>query len=402
MAKKSRNPNNTGSRKVMPDGRITYKSMVGKKADGKPLYIQVYQRKGETPSQLKARFDKELEKYEAINSNFEFDSPMYNIVKKGGETTAEIFLKQFIDDFKKPVVKPTTLAYYRNLYNSNIVPYIGKYKLKELKPILLQNLLLELAEQNLSYRTIKGVAQFLKSAFSEAVYNELIEKNPAENLKIPKKSSKKAISAFTKEEQKIFMDAIKGHTHEVFFTMALTTGARVGEMLGLKWDNVDMEKRVIHIRENLTVTYEKGEKCKVYLGTPKSTAGIRTIPISDSLYHLLIKHQKEHEALFGEVEGFVFKTIHNSCYHSQSSISKALKEICRKNNLPVLNLHALRHTFATRGLEAGILPRAMEKLMGHSTWELFFNTYSHVMPDTYTLESEKLVEAINKINSPDE
>ena len=401
MSKKSRNTNKSGTRKVMPDGRISYKAMVGKKADGKPLYVQVYQRKGETASQLKVRFDKELEKFKASQKGISFDSGLYQLLKKGSESTVEAFLKQYLEEFKRPVVKPTTYAYYLNLYNSNIVPNIGRYSLCELKPILLQNLLLKLAKQGLSFRTVKGVAQFLKSAFAEAVYNEIIEKNPAENLKIPKKSEKKELKVFTKEEQAIFMEAIKGHVHEVFFSMALTTGARVGEMLGLKWYNVDLDNRLIHIRENLTFTYEKGEKCEVHLGTPKSAAGIRSIPISETLHKLLIQHQEEHRVLFGEVEGFVFKTIQNTCYHSQSTFCKSLKEICRKNGLPVLNLHALRHTFATRGLEAGIMPRVMEKLLGHSSWELFFKTYSHVMPDTYTIETKKLATAIDMINNPE-
>lgn len=385
----------------MPDGRITYKKMVGKKENGKPRMIQVYQRKGETPSQVKIRFDEECSKYEAAKAIIS-NQGMYEIVRSGSEALLGTYLKQYIEDFKKPTVKPTTLSYYRCMVDEYINPYIGEYRLKEIKPMVLQNFLMELAEKDLSYRTIKGVLQILKAALDEAAYNELIDKNPAEKLKVPKKNQKKKVLAFSKEEQKVFMQAIRGHRHELFYTIAITTGMRCGEILALKWKNVNMESKTIYVCENLTVSYDKEEKTKVHEGTPKSDTGVRTLPITERLKELLVKEMEIHMGLFGDINGFVLKTNQNAPYHSRSYFGRALKELCRKNGLPEINLHALRHSFATRGLEAGVSPRVMQLLLGHSDWQLFFNTYSHVMPDLYGAESKRLSEAMDKINASGE
>ncbi len=384
----------------MPDGRISYKTMVGKNDAGKPRFLQVYQRKGETPSQLKARFDSELERYMSAKPLLGENSSMYDVVKNGSNTLVKDFFKHYLTDFKKPTVKPSTYAYYKNIMLSNIVPYIGEYKLRELRPMILQSYIKELCEKGLSYRTVKGALQLLKSGLAEAVYNELLDKNPADNIKIPKKATKKSINVFSKEQQKIFMRAIKGHIYETFYTMAITTGMRCGEMLGLTWENIDLDKKVINVCQNLTIVYDKEDGNSVHIGTPKSSAGVRSIPIPDVLKTVLEIHKREHMLMFGEVEGFVFKTFKNEPYRSKSHFSKVLKKICVEHGLPVINLHALRHTFATRGLEAGVMPRTMQRLLGHEDYMLFNTTYSHVLDDVYKQESEKLVEAINQINDP--
>lgn len=401
MSKRTRNLNNEGSRKIMPDGRITYKKMVGRKANGKPQMIQVYQRKGETASQVKERFEEECRKFDAAKAIIS-NTGMYEIVRSGYNALFGPYLKQYIEDFKRPAVKPTTLNYYQCMTDEYIIPYVGEYKLGELKPMVLQNLLTELAQKGFSYRTIKGVLQILKAALDEAVYNELIEKNPAEKLKIPAQNKKKKIVVFSRDEQKVFMKAIKSHIYELFYTIAITTGMRCGEILALKWENIDWEKRKIYVCENLTISYNKTDKTSIHIGTPKSDTSIRELPIADGLMELLQKEREIHLKLFGEVEGFVLKTNKNTPYHSRSHFGRALKILCRENGLPEINLHALRHSFATRGLEAGISPRVMQILLGHSDWQLFFNTYSHVMPDLYGRETEHLTEAINQINASGE
>lgn len=398
MSRKGRNPNGEGSRKVMPDGRVTYKAMVGKASDSKPIYVQVYQRKGETIANLKKRFEDEKKKYLAVGILENKSADMLNVIKKGAQVTVMEYFSHYIENYKKTAVKPTTYAFYRNLLCSNIAPYLGDYEIGKLTPIILQTYIKSLCDKGLSYRTIKGALQLLKAGLGEAVNIEFISKNPATCVKIPKKPEKRKIVVFTKEEQKTFMNAIKGHIHELFFTMALTTGMRCGEIMGLMWKDVDMENRRLHICQNLTVVYDVENGSKVHLGTPKSEAGVRTIPISEHLTTLLENCRNEHIILYGEVDGFVFKTTKNTPYHSRSTFAKALKKICKDNNLPVLNLHALRHTFATRGLEAGVMPRVMQNLLGHEDFTLFTQTYSHVLDELYSKESEKLLEAIEEIN----
>ena len=102
----------------MPDGRITYKSMIGKDAAGKPKYFQVYQRKGEIASELKERFERELERFTSAAAILQESPAMYEIVKKGADTSVNEFFCRYLEDFKKPAVKPSTYAYYQNIVPS--------------------------------------------------------------------------------------------------------------------------------------------------------------------------------------------------------------------------------------------------------------------------------------------
>lgn len=125
MAKRSRNLNNEGSKKYMPDGRVTFKIMVGKRDDGKPKMLQVYQRKGETPKETKERFEEELRKYRAANE-LSSSLEMFDLVREGGDALLGEYLKQYIKDFKEATVKPTTLAYYYNLLNMELAKTLDK------------------------------------------------------------------------------------------------------------------------------------------------------------------------------------------------------------------------------------------------------------------------------------
>ena len=391
-----RNINGEGSRKVMPDGRIAYKKMVGYKADGKPNIVEVIQRKNETIKDLKKRFDEKVSFAASISAS-DNDSLYETIIKQDKILCGE-WLLQWLETYKKNTVKRNTYVFYHNLINKHIIPQIGSLHLCDLKPLVLQELCNKMLDNGLSQRTVKGVAQIMKAALEEAVVNDITQSNPASKIKIPRDySKKKEIKAFTKDEEKIFLNAVKGTYHEVFFVMALNTGMRIGEILGLQWDDIDFENRMLHIRHNLVVVHDYKQTQEVILTTPKTLSSIRDIPITAALEASLIKHRQLHMELFGEISGFVFKTNSGSEYRSRTSFDKELKRICAENNLPCITMHGMRHTFATRGLEAGVLPRVMQKLLGHADWNMFYNTYSHVLSGVRDIEQEKLVAALDKI-----
>ena len=384
-----RNINGEGRRKVMPDGRIAFKKMVGYKANGKPNIIEVIQRKNETLTELKKRFDEKINAAEAATDNITLKD----------KYTVKDWLIKWLESYKKNTVKSSTYSFYHNLMSKHIISNIGELLLCDVKPLILQELCNRMIEKGLSVRTVRGVALILKSSFEEAFVNGIIKTNPALGIKVPRSCGNREnkIKAFTEEEQKRFLEAVKETYHEVFFVMALNTGMRIGEILGLQWEDIDFDSGIIHVNHNLVIVHDYKRPQEVILTTPKTLSSIRDIPITASLKAALMKHKQLHTDLFGEVSGFVFKTNSGREYHSRTSFDKELKRICSENNLPFITMHGMRHTFATRGLEAGVLPRVMQKLLGHSDWNMFYNTYSHVLSGIQDIEQKKLLEALDKM-----
>lgn len=398
MPRRTRNINGEGSRKTMPDGRVAFRQMVGYREDGKPNIVEVIQRKNETIKDLKKRFQNKVALAKSLPAGK--DNELFNAMSKGGQLTLGEWLDEWMKNYKKNTVKPNTYAFYNNLIKKHIVPKLGSVALSDIKPLVLQNCCNNMLESGLSHRTVKGVAQIFHAALSEAWIDNLISANPGEKIKIVRDYSiKKEIQAFTREEEMIFLKAVKDTYHEVFFVTALNTGMRIGEILGLQWEDIDFNNNVINVRHNLVIVHNYKTSQQVILGTPKTAAGVRTIPVTNTLKEALQKHKQLHIKLFNKAEGYVFKTNSGMEYHSRTSFDKELKRICKENNLPMITMHALRHSFATRGLEAGIQPRVMQKLLGHADWNMFYNTYSHVMKGIQDVEQEKLVEALDKITS---
>ncbi len=390
-----RNLNGDGSRKTKSDGRVAFRKMVGYKRNGKPNIVEAVQRKNESLTELKKRFE---EKVSLAGAAYESPEDLKKAIMKGDKVTCSEWITQWLETDKKYSVKKNTYVFYRNLICKHILPQIGSCRMCDIKPLLLQNLCNKMLEKGLSVRTVKGVAQILKASFEAAVINEILTVNPAIKIKIPRSYSKKnEIEVLTKEEEKIFLNAVYGTYHEMFFILALNTGMRIGEMLGLQWEDIDLKNRVIHIKHNLVMIHDYKKPQEIILTTPKTMSGYRDIPITEALKTALLKHRQLHMDLFGSVSGYVFKTNTGMEYHSRTSFDKELKRICSENNLPEISMHGLRHTFATRGLEAGILPRVMQKLLGHADWNLFYNTYSHLLSGIQEVEQEKLVNALDKI-----
>lgn len=184
--------------------------------------------------------------------------------------------------------------------------------------------------------------------------------------------------------------------------LTLLTGMRNGEIRALQWQDIDFDKRIIHV--NSTLKYiPKGEP-KYMFDTPKSQSSIREIPMLDNVYTILKEHRKQQlqnkqllEERWSPQKGFenlVFTGCFGRCvteqalYQDMKAIQQRItedgKQICK------LNPHILRHTFATRGLERGIPPKVMQELLGHSSISMTLDIYSHVLPSTKAKEIRKI------------
>ena len=254
-----------------------------------------------------------------------------------------------------------------------------------------------------------GTRITLHMLFDYAMMNDIIFKNPSKGLVLPQ-DTKREIRVLTLEEQETFLKYIKGTVYELAFQFTLLTGLRSGEIAGLKWEDIDFRENTVTV--NRTLIYSKKENI-FKLGKPKSQSSYRTIPLVPEAIAILNKRKKEQmvQRLSSrdwnteeQFEGLVFTTTNGRpCGHAafNNAIRSVVNRINKdrrldakiKNEEAVLmksfSMHSLRHTFATRAMESGIDPKAIQRLLGHSSFITTVDTYVHTTDEFVENEVKK-------------
>jgi len=235
----------------------------------------------------------------------------------------------------------------------------------------------------------------INSSLKQAVRNRLIPFNPTEAV-TPPKMSRRDIRILTPEEQDRFTAVLKGHRLEALFKLALATGMRKGEILALTWDCVDFENKTISISKSaMRVRDQKTRKTAIVVGGPKSKSGYREIPMLPAVVPILEKHAvRQHEEMRAagvmyNANNLVFCSSIGT-YIEPRRVNTTLEKLINEAGLEHINFHALRHTFATRALEAGISPKVVQGMLGHADVSLTLNTYTHLLKDTLRDELMKM------------
>ena len=306
---------------------------------------------------------------------------------------SEMTVKAWFDywiEMKERTVRPNTVRNYRERFAKNIEPLIGKFLLRDVKTLDCQRVMNQMADDGYRTTTINQTRIALYNMLDYAYQNDVIRKNPCNAMvksNIGKESRKK--EALTLEQQKLFVQGIKGTAYENQFRFLLQTGLRTGELVGLKWSDIDFEKRTLTIAR--TMEYRHSTK-EWRIGPPKSKSGQRTIPLTEEALAILKKQKSKNQSkdvISIDWIEFVFlsrkgEPVKNSTYDT------ALFKVCDKMHIPRFSMHVLRHTFATRCIEAGMKPKTLQTILGHANIGITMNLYVH------TTEDEKLKE-INQI-----
>ena len=298
-------------------------------------------------------------------------------------------------DVKKKTVRPNTVRNYTERYNKNIQKIIGRKILTEVKPIHCQKIFTDMAEEGYKTSTIYQTRIALFNMLEFAKENEVILSNPCKKSvksDMGKPSQKK--EALTIDIQKKFIEYAKGQSYENQFRFILQTGLRAGELVGLKWADIDFSKKAIRIQRSMEYRYSVGEW---RIGEPKSKAGYRTIPLTDETIRILTE-QKEKNKNIKKIQEewyeFIFlsrkgEPVKNSAYDT------ALFKICDKAKINRFSMHVLRHTFATRCIEGGMMPKTLQKILGHSNIGITMNLYVHITEDEKQKEIDKVSCVLN-------
>ena len=298
-------------------------------------------------------------------------------------------------DVKKKTVRPNTVRNYTERYNKNIQKIIGRKILTEVKPIHCQKIFTDMAEEGYKTSTIYQTRIALFNMLEFAKENEVILSNPCKkSVKSDMGKSSQKKEALTIDIQKKFIEYAKGQSYENQFRFILQTGLRTGELVGLKWEDIDFSKKAIRIQRSMEYRYSVGEW---RIGEPKSKAGYRTIPLTDETIRILTE-QKEKNKNIKKIQEewyeFIFlsrkgEPVKNSAYDT------ALFKICDKAKINRFSMHVLRHTFATRCIEGGMMPKTLQKILGHSNIGITMNLYVHITEDEKQKEIDKVSCVLN-------
>lgn len=384
---------------------------MGKDLKGNPLPPGIMQRKsgiyrgrfyykGETYTKDNADLKKLVQEMEDLRYEVK-----HGLKGKGDNITLDTWFDIWLNTHKKRTIKESTQVRYDDFYRRYIKKQIGKQRVADFNPIILERLLQNMADDDYSTKTIRDVYNILNAMFKYAVHNRILTFNPCAGVEVPKTKTKQ-IRVLTVKEQREVLEHAKERIHENLIQVALGTGMRGGELLGLTWDDVDFRKREISV--NKTLVYIKDKETKKYVfkyQTPKTKNSIRTIPMQDSVYKALkrqwiqLKEMQLSASEWQPLEGFenlVFvgkngKPITEHTFQVtldwiEKSINKERKKQAEKNKtvfipIPHFYPHALRHTFATRCFEAGIDAKVVQGFLGHYSIAITLDLYTHVTDD---------------------
>ena len=301
-------------------------------------------------------------------------------------------------------ISDSTKVNYRSTWKNNVEDSIGRYKVVQVLPSDIKKLYSGLSQKGLAKSSIKRIHNLLHPVLEMAVDDDIIRRNPVKSVWGGYGREPEEKKALTVAQQKRLMGFVKSDTtynaYCPMLTVMLGTGARCGELVGLTWDDVDMEKKEIHIRRTL-VYKDYGDGLKLHASTPKTKSGIRTIPMSDSVYHAFAQ-QKERNSLLGKdrnvfeiggLQDFVFITRNGrpllmcSVNKVLSNIVKAINAQGQEETFPDISAHTMRHTFCTRMAENGMDIKVLPYLMGHANINITMQVYNHIA-DSSRIENE--------------
>ncbi len=305
------------------------------------------------------------------------------LVFDAGKLALSTYLDRWLADSVKDTVRQRTYERYESIVRVHIKPSIGRVKLKALTPAHARALYRDKLDAGLSPRTVNYVHVTLHKALSQAMSDGLVPRNAAQ-VKAPRPIKPEIKPLSPDQARKLIETAYStGNRYAALYVLALHTGLREGEMLGLMWDDLDLDASgatpTLQVRRTLSET-RTGHKFEL----PKSGKG-RSIKLSRKAVEALRSHragQAEEKLRLGSLwqdNGLVFPTTTGTTMSGTNLLGRHFKPLLKRADLPAVRLHDLRHTCATILLMAGKHPKFVQEMFGHANISITLDTYSHVI-----------------------
>ena len=298
--------------------------------------------------------------------------------------STQVTLKYFMDEWLVSVeqtLRFSTFTQYKQITYQHIVPYLGNYRMRDLQPSHIQKMYNDMVKQGRGYRTIYLSHAILHRALVQAVKLGLLLRNP-DDATIPPKSKQKEMQFLNEDQvQRLLITAER--MDDRFFALyylAIATGMRLGEILGLKWDDIDLNQGIIKVQRQLT-------KCRTgfEFTSPKTNAGIRQINLGSKTIEVMQSHLQRLQAeklIAGDSwkdNNIVFPSTIGTPMN-RSNLRKRFQTALRNAGLPSIRFHDLRHTAASLMLNNGIPVIIVSKRLGHARASITLDVYGHLIP----------------------
>lgn len=313
------------------------------------------------------------------------------------------FLDRWLEDYVKVHNRQKTYESYEMLIRVHIKPALGKIKIGKLKPLDIQRFYAQkLAGPRadgkagkLSPTTIKRMHEVLRSAFGQAIRWEMIDKSPLQGV-TPPKAEEQIPTVWTQEQCVAFLDAAREHRLFAAFFLALTTGLRRGELLGLMWQDVNFEHHYLSVQRSLLRS-----QGRLVIQDVKTKSSRRLVVLPEITVKVLdehLKRQMEERSLYAEAYrdmGLVF-CAPDGGPQDPDNFRRTFNMLIEKAGVPKIRIHDLRHTHATLLLAAGMHPKIVSERLGHAEITTTMNTYSHILPSMQRQAAEVMDIALGK------
>ena len=363
MAKKR--ANGEGSIRKRKDGRWEGRYTAGHDPEtGKAIYKNVL---GKTQAEVKKKLKQAIGETQALD------------ITKAGKYTVGEWMEVWFQDYAKIKVRPSSHQTYQGYIHNHIRPNIGEIPLEKLTSLDLQKFYKKLLTtgrvdrveakgqpKGLSAKTVRNIHQILSSALKLAQEQRLILTNPAEGCALPRVEHQEMKTLTTVQLASFFREARESGVFELYY-LELATGLRRGELLGLKWEDIDLERGDLRVRRQ--VSRINGEVVEAPLKTKNA---YRTLPLAEDTVSVL----REQRRKVGN-SPWVFPSP-NGGPISPDSVLHMLHRVLKRAGLPKVRFHDLRHTFATLALQNGVDVKTVSGMLGHFSAGFTLDTYAHI------------------------
>ena len=292
--------------------------------------------------------------------------------------------------YAKITLKQTTQSEYESLIYKHIIPEIGNIKLNKFTQNDLQQFYsrlkisgrqihTEICGQGLSDRMVRACHTLCRKSFAKAVEENLIRINPAIGCKLPPKKAKE-MQVLTSDEMQRFIIQAKSDRYFELFVLELCTGMRRGEILGLQWDDLNMQTGELYIRRQVVLV-----DGNIQISTPKTKSSIRTIIIPPDIVKILAEYKKRINSIWI----FPSPKTKDTPLHP-ASVTSILDRLLKRAECKHIRFHDLRHTFATNALANGMDVKTLSAIIGHISSETTLNIYTHITDNMQRSAANKI------------
>ena len=365
-----RRPSGDGLVRKRADGRWEGRIVVGHKEDGCPIFRSVFAR---TQKEVMRKLHSQIETYRDVE-----------LTEESNMTLGE-WMDKWLGDYMALTIRESTMDSYQTMTKHYIKPYLGDEKIGSITTADIQQLYNWLRENGrvnehyekgntLSDSMIRSIHMMLHQAMDAAVRERLIVKNPTEGTVIPKNNYPPK-QILTEEQLERFLEVVRQDpVWSDFFYTELTTGMRLGEICGLKWQDFEEKTGRLHIRRS--AHRRKGGGVRV--GETKTEMGARTILLPPSTVEILkVRKRKSYS------DWIFHNPVVPEVPMDPSTAYHRLKTLLRHAELPSIRFHDLRHTFATHALTSGVDAKTLSTILGHTNASFTLDTYTHMTTDMH-------------------